>query len=237
MDAALSRRLPPLLRDDEGRERLAALLSMAADTAFAVDGINRLLSRIPDPPSWRIGEALAEALLTDYRSCEFPWPGGRDLKNPSASAAGTDLVGFASLTGDECRFAFGEVKTSSQKQWPPTVVDGRHGMRKQLEDLCTSTVFKDSLVTYLGHHSIQSDWQARYVGAARRYFADETDVSLFGVLVRDVDADARDLAGRATTIGGACPAGTSIELLAIYLPPDSIDALPALVAAALGSAQ
>lgn len=237
LDAALSERLPAVLRDDAGRERLAALLSTVADTTFAEENLQRLLSRNSSLAPWRVGEAIAEALLTDHRACEFPWPGGRDLKNPSASPAGTDLVGFTSVDDDECRFAFGEVKTSSQRQWPPSVLDGRHGMRQQLEDLCTSTYVKDNLVTYLGHHAPRSDWHEQYVGATKRYLANDDDVSLFGVLVRDVAADPRDLASRARAISESCPSGTSIELLALYLPEDSIDSLPELAAAAMGAAR
>jgi hypothetical protein len=37
-------------------------------------------------------------------------------------------------------------------------MDGRHGLRKQLEELRDSTVAKDSLVKYLGHHANGTEW-------------------------------------------------------------------------------
>ena len=56
------------------------------------------------------------------------------------------------------------------------------------------------------------------------------DVSLFGVLVRDVEPRAKDLNKRAKALGEGCPATTSIELRAIYLPENTICSLGKLVA-------
>ena len=227
LDAALNGPVSRILWDDAGTADLKAILTSLITTDFSEQIVKRVLSSRVTPENWRVGEALAEAFLVEHRACKFPWPSGRDLKNPSASPAGTDLVGFQNTEAVENthRFAFGEVKTSEQEAWPPGVMDGRHGMKKQLEDLRDSTDVKDSLVKYLGHHANRTDWFPHYRSAAARYLADPGDISLFGVLVRDVEPKREDLARRAGDLAGGCPAATTIELRAMYLPRKSINSL------------
>jgi hypothetical protein len=100
--------------------------------------------------AWRVGEAIAESYLVEHRHCEFRWPGGRDLKNPESSPAGTDLVGFQTDAATSVRFSFGEVKTSNHAEYPPSLMYGRHGLKQQLEGLRDSHAVKDVLVKYLG---------------------------------------------------------------------------------------
>jgi hypothetical protein len=227
LDAALSGSVSGILWDDAGTADLEAILTSVTTTDFSNQSLSRVLSNRAMPENWRVGEALAEAFLTEHRACEFPWPSGRDLKNPNASPAGTDLVGLQNTNAAEntYRFAFGEVKTSEQEKWPPGVMDGRHGMKKQLEDLRDSTDVKDSLVRYLGHHANGTDWFIHYRSAAARYLSDPSDVSLFGILVRDVEPRREDLAHRAGDLAAGCPAATTIELRAMYLPRGSINSL------------
>ena len=214
---ALRSRICSIVWDDTGRADLGNLLASIATTSFQTEGIRRLLSRTTDPEDWRVGEALAEAFLVDHRKCTFPWPSGRDLKNPTASPTGTDLVGFQH--SDEqtafCRFAFGEVKTSGQEQWPPSVWSGRHGLLNQIEQLRDSREVKDDLLFYLGHHAPATPWEVHYKTAASRYLTDPADISLFGVLIRDVEHKAKDLASRAGILSANCPSATSIELRAV----------------------
>jgi hypothetical protein len=149
------------------------------------------------------------------------------LKNPSASPAGTDLVGFqeTDAADNSHRFAFGEVKTSAQKLWPPNLMQGRHWLQKQLEALRDSTHVKDDLVRYLGHHASGVSWLFHYQSATARYLANPSDVSLFGVLVRDVKPKAEDLKKRAEVLATNCPSQTDVELRALYLPKNSIKIL------------
>lgn len=225
--AALSGSVSHILWDDAGTVELEAILTSVATTDFADESVKRILSQNPVIANWRVGEALAEACLRADRNCEFPWPTGRDLKNPSASPAGTDLVGFqeTEATDNSHRFAFGEVKTSAQKAWPPNVMDGRHGLQKQLEALRDSTSVKDALVRYLGHHAGGARWLPRYRSATVRYLANPADISLFGLLIRDVKPKAEDLQKRAAMLASHCPSQTTVELRAIYLPKDSINTL------------
>lgn len=227
LDAAFSGSVSGILWDDAGSADLQNILASVVTTDFSDKSVKRILANHPTPENWRVGEALAEAFLVEHRACEFPWPSGRDLKNPSASPSGTDLVGFQNTGGADnvhC-FAFGEVKTSQHAAWPPSVMDGRHGLKKQLEDLRDSTGVKDSLVKYLGHHANGADWLPRYRSAASRYIGNPADVSLFGVLVRDVEPKREDLASRANMLASGCLAETSIELRAMYLTSETIDSL------------
>lgn len=227
LDEALGSSVASILWDDAGVIDLNVILSSVVTTDFSEGSVRRILSSQPTPENWRIGEGLAEAFLIEHRNCEFPWPSGRDLRNPRSSPAGTDLVGFQKFYGavKNCRFAFGEVKTSGQEAWPPAVVDGRHGLVKQIEGLRDTTDVKDNLVKYLGHHAQGSDWLSSYQDAARRYLANPNDISLFGVLIRDVEPKADDLSKRASDLASRCPSETSIELRAMYFPSNTIDTL------------
>jgi hypothetical protein len=238
LDITLKGSVSAILWDDTGIADLQAILSSMATTDFSDKSVKRVLAGRATPENWRVGEALAEAFLVEHRRCEFPWPSGRDLKNPGASPAGTDLVGFqeTDAPANAHRFAFGEVKTSEQEAWPPTAMDGRHGLKKQLEDLRDSTGVKDSLVKYLGHHVGGSDWLPRYRNATARYLENPCDVSLFGVMVRDVDPRREDLASRAASLAPGCPAATSIELRAMYLPRKCICTLSQRAIKARGGA-
>lgn len=227
LDFALEQRLPPLLCDDSGKKKIEEYLGSLAETAFATDQLQAALNATHPVKDWQVGESLAEAYLVDHRDCEFPWPMGRDLRNPNASPAGADLVGFQKH-GTTRRFAFGEVKTSQEEKWPPQVVTGRHGLARQLELLRDSDQSKHHLVIiYLGHRAPHSEWESSYKESVIRYFQDSADVSLFGFLIRDVTPNPADLKLRATVLAKGCPQTTSIELSAVYLPPKSIRSLAA----------
>lgn len=225
LNVSLDQRLPEVLADQAGKRRIQELLDGLAQTAFDVERINHALQASHTLRDWQVGEAIAEAYLVDHRECEFPWPTGRDLRNPEASPAGADLVGFQTHK-DSVRFVFGEVKTSAEEKWPPQVMTARHGLTKQLEELRDSRAVKDHLaIVYLGHRASRADWELRYRSAVSRYLANDSDVSLFGFLIRDVEPKADDLSSRAALLSHNCPADTSIELLALYIPRGSITAL------------
>jgi hypothetical protein len=230
LDSAIKQRVAPLLRDDTGKADVAALLASVATTDFASGALQAALSTPAPTNDWHAGEALADAYLTDHCDCTFPWPVGRDLRNVAASPAGADLVGFQKHKGTT-RFAFGEVKTSTDATCPPNVMSGRHGMTAQLEDLRDSTPTKSHLMLYLGHRAIHATWKADFVQSSGRFLSDPSDVSLFGVLVRDVTPNDLDLKTRTARLAKNCPAATSIELRAVYLPTGAISTLGASVLA------
>ena len=227
LDTALGGTVSSILWDDPGTADLEGILTGLVSTDFSGESLRRVLDRPRVPETWRVGEAIAEGFLVEHRNCEFPWPSGRDLRNPSASPAGTDLVGFQDTGSgsDAHRFAFGEVKTSAEGRYPPRVMEGRHGLQWQLEKLRDSSSTKDALMMYLGHHAPGQPWAGRFRSAAGRYLAAPSDVSLFGVLVRDVDPDPDDLSTHAGNLASGCPTEMSIELRAMYLPKGSIGEL------------
>lgn len=236
LTAALRDPVAGLLRDDVGREEVRTLLAGLADTAFAAQRLQQVLDA-PRPPleDWRVGEALAEAILVAHRQCTFPWPVIRDLRNPGASPAGCDLVGFVGDDDSAC-LAFGEVKTSEEQASPPQVMKGRHGMAGQLEELRDKPEVKNWLFLYLAHRSKGAPWEKQFRVAGRRFLADATDVVLLGVLVRDVSPNPADLAGRAKALSKGCPKKTVVELRALYLAAGAIQTLAVRAQAAIGSA-
>ena len=211
--------------DDAGTQTLSSLLSGLPDTGFTSTNVKATLALTDAVENWRVGEALAETYLVDHRECHFPWPDGRDIRKSGSSLPGADLVGFQ-RDGGHHRFAFGEVKTSSEKVYPPGACYGVTGLKQQLEDLRDDLGIRDDLVKYLGHRAANgAAWKTQFMNAAERYFADKNDIRVFGLLVRDVPAHEDDVRVRVTALAKGCPAQMAIELLAIYLPDKSIEKL------------
>lgn len=119
-------------------------LHSLSDTGFRQ--ISVVLPKIRD---WQMGEGFAEAYLTSHFSCDFPWSNNRDLKNPNSSLTGADMVGF-----HRGQFAFGEVKTSTEKKYPPQVTTKKSdGLNTQLNKLCHDHDAQWALVQYLYHRT------------------------------------------------------------------------------------
>lgn len=230
LDTALAERITALVFDDEGKADIEGILSGLAETEFAQEGLREVLSDPDDVEDWRVGEAIAEAYLTDHRVCQFPWPDARDERKSGSSLPGADLVGFQSdYDGDV--LAFGEVKTSSEAQYPPGAMHGRTGLKKQLEDLRDRERIRDDLLKYLCHRAKAAPWRPRFEAASRRYLKNKSDVRLYGVLIRDVDPHVDDVRVRVIKLAKDCPTGTHIELIALYLPKGRIEGLGAALIA------
>ncbi|MEW8053014.1 MAG: hypothetical protein AB2809_21890 [Candidatus Thiodiazotropha sp.] len=226
LDEAISGQVSSLVFDDKGKADIEGLLAGVAETEFVQEQLAEALADPDDIEDWRVGEAIAEAYLTEHRDCLFPWPDGRDERKCGSSLPGADLVGFQhDAAGD--RFAFGEVKTSAEAKHPPGAVYGRTGLKQQLEDLRDKVTIRKDLFKYLGHRAGAADWSERYKAASRRYLANTSDVHLFGVLVRDVPPHEDDVRVRVSKLATNLPAGTEIELLALYLPEGAIGELSA----------
>ena len=223
LDTALSGPVSEVLFDDEGKADIEEILLSLADTDFEQESVNRILEDPEDIEDWRVGEAIAETYLIDHRACYFPWPDGRDERKSGSSLPGADLVGFGTDSDGDC-FAFGEVKTSSDTNYPPGSMYGRTGLKQQLEDLRDSEPIRDDLFIYLAHR-VKASWKPRFEAASKRYLKNSSDVQLYGVLVRDVPPHADDLRVRVHDLAENCPEGTDIELLALYLPEGRIDGI------------
>lgn len=230
LDAALAGSVAAAVFDDAGRDEVAALLGGLADTDFEKGNIEELLNSEQEPEDWRVGEAIAECYLAENRGCHFPWPDGRDERKRGSSLPGADLVGFH-RDGQTERFAFGEVKTSTDEAHPPGAAYGRHGLKQQLEDLRDRRTIRDDLVRYLGHRATQATWTARFQAAATVYLRNPNEVRIFGLLIRDVTPHQDDLRARVTALGMNCPASTVIELLSVYIPQGRITSLSSQVMA------
>jgi len=224
LDSALSGPVAEVVYDDSGKADIKALLAGLAETNFGKSAVERILSNAEPPEDWRVGEALAESYLTYHKNCFFPWPDGRDERKSRSSLPGADLVGFQYNYTDDF-FAFGEVKTSTEKKYPPGAMHGRTGLKQQLEDLKDDVKIKDDLVLYLGHRATTASWKSRYQNAAKNYIQSKTNVRIFGFLVRDVEPNQDDLCTRVTKLAKDKHADMVIELLALYLPQNSIGQL------------
>ncbi len=102
---------------------------------------------------------------------------------------------------------------------------GNTGLKQQIEDLRDKVSIRDDLVKYLGYRATTAVWRDRYVNAAKRYLADNNDVRIFGVLIRDVPPHEDDIRVRVVRLRNGCSSTMAIELLAIYLPAGSIATL------------
>lgn len=226
LNAAINGQVSSLVFDDQGKADIQELLAGVAETSFEQEQLAQALAAPEDIEDWRVGEAIAEAYLTEHRDCLFPWPDGRDERKSGSSLPGADLVGIQQDEHGE-RFVFGEVKTSGETRYPPGAVYGRTGLKQQLEDLRNKVGIRNDLFKYLGHRARYAIWQNRFKAASRRYLNNTSDIQLFGVLVRDVEPNVDDVRVRVEKLGDGCPAGTHIELLALYLPTGAIGTLAA----------
>ncbi|PXF61164.1 MAG: hypothetical protein C4B59_05290 [Candidatus Methanogaster sp.] len=224
LESALAGPVAEVIFDDAGTADLTNILSGLPSTEFNPECVKRVLENNREHESWRVGEALAESYLTHHRTCTFPWPDGRDERKSGSSLPGADLVGIH-CDGVTERFAFGEVKTSSENKYPPGAMYGRTGLKQQLEDLRDKVGIRDDLVKYLWHRAVNASWKDKFINAFKRYNTDNADVGLFGVLLRDVEPHEDDLRARVGKLGEDCPQPMSIELLALYMPSGSIGSL------------
>jgi hypothetical protein len=228
LDSALAGSVAEVLFDDNGTADLNVLLSSLTDTGFEQEAVRRILEADREPENWRVGEALAETYLVCHCDCHFPWPDSRDERKSGSSLPGADFVGFCCEDGSD-RFAFGEVKTSSDSAYPPTTTYGRTGLKKQLEDLRDNDTLRNNLVKYLGYRASAAPWQDKYKRAVMRYLKNSSDISVFGVMVRDVVPNQLDVHARVVALGSSCPESMAIRLFAIYLPQESINTLSSKV--------
>lgn len=229
LDDAIQDPVVAIVFDKPGTAEILPLLAGLAETAFEQDLVSAVLEQNPDVEDWRVGEAIAEGYLCEHRACQFPWPDGRDERRAHSSLPGADLVGFQASTNG-FRFAFGEVKTSTQKHYPPNVLSGRSGLIAQLEYLRDEANARSILIRYLAHRAVGASWRSTFEKAFQTYLKDSGDYSIFGFLVRDVDPHEDDLRTRTAALGSKCSAPTDVELISLYLPIDEIAQLGKKVA-------
>ena len=206
--------------DQNFENDVAQRLQDLASTGASAEWLTRFLD---DEPSdeilpWRVGEAIAEAVLEDSHNVIFPWNMRRDERHPRASLPGADLVGI-SVEPHGCRLVFGEVKSSSDASSPPAVVTGRSGMVQQLERLIDDNRMQRSLIKWLTAR-IGNDDKAASLDEALIAFVETrgTSVRIIGVLVRDTPPRESDVSARGRALGQRVCEPGSVELHAMYMP-------------------
>ena len=213
-----------LVRDAQGKALAVQLVASLSTTGFKQKHLAKMLDDGATPKDWEVGEAYAQAYLAKHKRCKFPWAGKWDEKKAKSSLPGADLVGFEKTDQKQfpTRFAFGEVKTSGEKKWPPQVVTKKgDGLKQQLLDLRDVSSIQKALIRYLMRRAIGATWEADWQSAFARVSKNIADVSIFGVILRDVSPNQKDLELLAKTLANGKPTEMCIELLAIYLPAGS----------------
>lgn len=220
-------RVKKRLFDIQGQAEQSAYLDSIGSTGFSKDRISDIFLQTFVPEPWRVGEALAQCFLEDQEGSRFPWNGLRDQKIDNASLPGADLIGFKGQRGD-VRFLFGEVKTSSDSNHPPQVMNGRTGMIAQLEGLRDENSRRGKLVRWFYWRAKNSSWESDYNEALFAYYSSSECVYLQGALVRDTKATIDDLKSRGIRLSNGKPSEMEIFLYAVYCPCNISD-FPELV--------
>ncbi|TBD80691.1 hypothetical protein [Rhizobium ruizarguesonis] len=188
-----------------------------ATTDMGRDIVRDILAASPPPVDWEVGEAMAECLLECEFSVRWPWNENRDRKTPRASLPGADIVGFIG-EGEETRFLFGEVKTSSDLNRPPGVMSGRSGLAHQLETLRSNLSVHSNLLKYLMARCKGTPFESRYQTAVKRFVTSGgKDIELVGILLRDTQPHEDDLRTRGQSLAGHSTP-PRVRLDAWYMP-------------------
>ena len=226
----MASRVKARVEDDEAQEQFAAELRGMATTGMATEFVENLLRAVPEEKSWAVGEALAECVLADDETREICWPWNlvRDRRTPRASLPGADLVGFCK-EDDAVLLLFGEVKTSSDANTPPNVMNGSGGMAWQLKDEATRLDIQHALLKWLRARCKSDEHRALYQAAVHRYVQSlGKEILLVGILLRDTKPNELDVTARAKALAESLGSPTRIEITAWYLPVP-IEDWPALL--------
>ena len=213
--------------DTEGSTEFRTYLNGLELTGLGKTALTAVLQADqPEERAWAAGEALAEAFLEEDKGVVFPWNMERDKRNPFGSLPGADIVGFIG-ENENCRFALGEVKSSSESNCPPQVMSGRSGhMGHQLDTLANDLTKICQLLKWLLPRVKNTSHQTSYDTASISFFnSNNKSVAIFGVLIRDTSADEKDLFARGSALRNKFTLPTTCNLIAIYLPW-SISELP-----------
>lgn len=198
------------------REMIVDLLKSLELTEMGMENLEEAFNSIPkEKPVWAASEALTEAYLEGQEGVIFPWNMGRDLRNHNASLQGPDLVGIVG-EGPDARFAFGEVKSSSQLQFPPNVT---YDLRLQLEKLINEPKTYGQLIKWLYPRVLKTPHRERFEYAATRFFnTGKNNFVLYGMLIRDTKAEPKDLSVMGNKLKNSLSPPTKCQLTALYLP-------------------
>jgi len=217
------------LHDQQGNDDFNAHLRGLASTGFAQNSLGAILAaEVTEQRDWAVGEAFAEAWLSKMHGVIWPWNLERDKRTPQASLPGADLIGFIEIN-NETRLLIGEVKTSSDTDTPPNVMNGRTGMIHQLEKLATDLSLIFQLLRWLQSRCKNTLYEKQFNATVGLLLnSGNKSVAIFGILIRDTTPCKKDLKARAETLAETIEAPTNCLLQAIYLP-HPISSLPSLI--------
>lgn len=209
--------------DESMTDALATELSSINTTGFAKEELSAILATEPKLEPSSVGETFAECYLEDYRDSRIPYPHRRDVKNPRSEPNGADIVGF-SYAGGTTMFLFGEVKTSEEDSYPPSVVTGRRGLYAQMNAIMLSKKNRRILIGWLLRKIAYTDY-SDWLVAFRHYKRDE--FRAVGILIRSTKPNERDIESALDRI--QTKPSTFLDVLALYIPV-SLDSFVRMVA-------
>lgn len=223
----LNTQVKDILRDTTQKQEMLDLLeALKQETGFErsqtlLQDIKLLQNTTVDVQYFRIGEALAEVVLEGHFNCRFYWNELRDVRNPKGNKTGADLVGFIEID-NEVLFLFGEVKTSSEENSPPQVMTNPFGIEKQLKDLYQDSKKRLILISYIQSKISlleNKPFKIDFKNAITTYYKkDVCKYLLYGVLVRDTNANENDVKNIYSRLKSVILEPTGLKLLAVYLP-------------------
>ncbi|MCK9482480.1 MAG: hypothetical protein M0R38_12130 [Bacteroidia bacterium] len=208
--------------DKIGRDKFIGFINSLSITGLSSNNIKNYLSVNNSAlPGWKVSEALAETFLEMEQQIVFPWSNVRDYKNPSANLAGSDIVGLYERE-NKWMFVFGEVKSSSEKKYPPQVMSNKkEHMGGQLDSIIKEEDAKFNLIKWLYFRVKNTDFFESYQNAVLTYVESESKHFLMvGVLVRDTEVDENDLSKLGNKLRNEINLPTKCNLIALYLPWD-----------------
>lgn len=207
-----------------------SIMSGITETGFEKDILIENLTNSSSITEWEVGEAYAHAYIEDNCHAILPCNICRDIKKQGSSLPGADIVGLYRNNASVC-FLFGEIKTSSDQQSPPSLMYGSTGLKKQLDDLCMDEKELLLLIRYLGFRLKGTSYWSMYQTAFTNYNKNINNVHITGVLIRDVNPNKKDLDARARSLCPYCVNEREIDLVAIYVPQNAISKFVSIVEA------
>ncbi len=218
-DTFITRDVASRLYDAEEHNEFVTHLQGLANTDLAQESLNDILSaQVSEERDWAIGESLAEAYLHKAYQVIWPWNMERDKRHPDASLPGADLIGFRSEGGDT-RFVLGEVKSSTDVNTPPGVMNSRSGMIHQIDNLANDLSRIWQILKWLWPRCKGTENENLFNEAVKLFVnSGNKAVTLIGVLIRDTEPNERDLKPRGQTLAKTLKNPTLCHLMAIYLP-------------------
>ena len=217
----LNTRINEKFYDVDGIQDLQKIFDDIHLTGFDPETLKSLFENAQTPLDWKIGEKISECFLEDYGDSIFPYNDNRDAKDSKSNLPGTDMVGFVKI-GTSTLFLFGEVKTSDQDKNPPSVVHGQDGLIHQLNEIKDDPTKRKELILWLGHKisplSDDNKHKIAWQDAAISYHGIAQEFKIFGVMIRGVTPDEKDLKPVFEKVVLNMRNETYFELLSLYLP-------------------